>query len=75
MTQFILRQCSYWAQLELVVDWGRQARGREAERRWLKVFGAESGGKVISKEGGRLRATGCGRFRCDRVSRGGAEDL
>lgn len=75
MSKFILRKCSYWAQLELVVDWGLQARGRESEHRWLKVFGAECGGKVISKEGDRFRGTGCGWFRCDRVSRGGAEDL
>lgn len=76
MSQFVLRQCSYWAQLELVVvDWGLQARGRDGEHWWLKVFGVECGGKVASKEGGRLRGAGRGRFRRDRVSRGGAEDL
>lgn len=76
MSQFTLRQCSYWAQFELVVvDWGLQARGREGEHWWLKAFGAECGGKVISEEGGRLRGTGRGRLRRRRVRRCGAEDL
>lgn len=66
-----LRQCSYWAQFELVVDWGLQARGREGEHGWLKVFGAEGGGKIIGKKGGGLWGARRGRFRCDGVGRGG----
>lgn len=68
-SQFILRQCSYWAQFELVVDWGLQARGREGEHRRLKVFGVEGSGKVIGKKGSGLRDTGRGRFRCGSMNR------
>lgn len=68
-----LRQCSYWAQFELVVDWGLQARGREGEHRRLKVFGVE--GEIIGKEGGRFRDAGCGWLRCAGVSWGCGEDL
>lgn len=65
-----LRQCSYWAQFELVVDRGLQTRGREGEHRWLKVFGAEGGGKIIGKKGGGLWGARRGRFRRDGVGRG-----
>ncbi|TNN62152.1 hypothetical protein EYF80_027642 [Liparis tanakae] len=56
---------------ELVVDRGLQARGREGEHAWLKVFGVE----VVGEEGGGLLGAGCGRFRRGGVSRGHGEDL
>lgn len=72
---FFLRQCSYWAQFELVVDRGLQARGREGEHRWLKVFGAEGGGKIIGKKGGGLWGARRGRFRRDGMGGGRGQDL
>lgn len=58
-----------------MVDRGLQARGREGEHRWLKVFGVEGGGEVVGEKGGGLRGAGCGRFRCGGMSRGRGEDL
>lgn len=45
-----------------------QARGREGEHRWLKVFGGEVIGKVTGKKGGRLRGAGSGWFWRDSVN-------
>lgn len=58
-----------------MVDRGLQARGREGEHRWLKVFAVEGSGEVVGKKAGGLWGAGCGWFRCGRVSRGGRKDL
>lgn len=73
--RWFLRQCSYWAQFELVVDGGLQARGREREHWWLKVFGVESGGDVVGKKGSRFSQTRRGGFRCGDVCRGCRQNL
>lgn len=58
-----------------MVDRGLQARGREGEHGWLKVFGAEGGGEIIGKKGGGLWGARRGRLGRDGVGRGGGQDL
>lgn len=52
-----------------------QARGREGEHGWLKVFGGKVIGKVTGEKGGRLRGAGCGWLWSNCVNWGCGEDL